>query len=456
MTQYLQLDRKHPLYLSQLAEWNRARDCYEGGSRIEGRSDYLPKHERETAGNYRVRLSRAAYSNFCLPMIESFTGQIWRRGPVRELPVGLKGLAGDVDRRGTPADAFFKNVTQNAQVEGIRFVLVDYPDTSEVRSRADENAFGVRPYFIDLDPRRVLDWAFVPGPDGRERLAWVVIEEDVEVRAEPFVGHAKEKRYRLWRPDGWELWKHDAVEKGPKKLAEGRNSLGEIPLAVFYSDCVGAFQGRSALHGILSLCLLHFRKASDRDNSEFWAGMPTWVFKNWPEDQEVVIGAGNGIVTPGRDSEVEILEHSGTAIESMRRSETDLISAIFEISMRQVRRTSRLVESAESKAIDRHNLVSVLQERSRRSGRAEEQCWRWAARWMGLSPDDIRVEYNQDMDPVQIADGLISGLNQMRMNGDLSRETLWDFLRKKHVLDEDFDPELERERLRVETDAMLV
>jgi len=338
----LKLDRMHPAYAAQAREWDRARDCYDGGSRIEGRAEYLPKHERETESNYRSRLQRAVYTNFCLPIVENFTGQIWRNAPARTLPEALEPLEDDVDRQGAPANAFFKSVTQNAQVEGLRYVLVDYPDTRGVASRGEERARRIRPYFVDLDPRRVLDWSFVTGDDGALRLAWVVVREDVEPEAEPFRGRKTEHRYRLWRPESWELWRKD--DSGRAQLVEeGRNTLGEIPLTAFYSDYAGPFTGRSALAGVVSLCLAHYRKWSDRDNSEFWAGMPTWVFKNWPEDSEIVIGSGNGIVTPTRDSTVEIIEHSGSAIESMRQTETDIISAIYEIAMRQVRRTTRAV-----------------------------------------------------------------------------------------------------------------
>jgi len=455
MPEQIKLDQKHPTYLAQFAEWQKARDCYEGADRIEGRSDYLPKHERETQANYINRLKRAAYTNFCLPIVENFTGQIWRNPPVRELPERMSSLVEDVDRQGAPADSFFKSVTQDAQVEGIRFVLVDYPDTRNVRDRRQEQLQKVRPYFVELDPRRVLDWSFVQAMDGGRRLAWVVIEEEIELEGGPFAERKNETRYRVWYPDWWQTWRHDSKIDKAVLLDEGRNSIGEVPLVPFYSDFKGRFYGRSALRGILSLCLAHYRKWSDRDNSEFWAGMPTWVFKNWPEDSEVVIGAGNGIVTPNRDSTVEIIEHSGAAIESMRKTETDIISAIFEIAMRQVRRTTRLVESAESKRMDKDNISSVLQERARRFESAETQCWRLAAKWLGQDPGTIRIDYNQEMEPEGVSEGLFAQLNTARQNGDISRRTFLEWLQKRHVLDKGLEVDAELVRIQDEVNEMM-
>ena len=455
MSESIKLNRKNPIYLAQFSDWQRARDCYEGADRIEGRADYLPKHERETQANYTNRLKRAAYTNFCLPIIENFTGQIWRNPPVREFPERMQSLFDDVDRQGTTADSFFKSVTQDAQVEGIRFVLVDYPDTRNVRDRRQEQIQKIRPYFVELDPRRILDWAFVRAVDGSQRLAWAVIEEEVELEGAPFTERKAETRYRVWYPDRWQVWRHDSKTDKAEMLDEGRNSIGEVPLVPFYSDFKGRFYGRSALHGILSLCLAHYRKWSDRDNSEFWAGMPTWVFKNWPEDSEVVIGSGNGIVTPGRDSEVEIIEHSGTAIESMRHTETDIISAIFEIAMRQVRRTTRLVESAESKRIDRDNITSVLLERARRFETAETRCWHLAARWLNLDSSSISVEYNQEMEPEAVSEGLFGQLNTARQNGDISRRTFLEWLQRRHVLDEDLQVDKELVRIQDEVNEMM-
>ncbi|MBI4774223.1 MAG: DUF4055 domain-containing protein [Deltaproteobacteria bacterium] len=455
MPESIKLDRKHPTYLAQFAEWQKARDCYEGADCIEGRADYLPKHERETQANYINRLKRAAYTNFCLPIIENFTGQIWRNSPVRELPERMSSLVEDVDRQGAPADAFFKSVTQDAQVEGIRFVLVDYPDTRNVRDRQQEQLLRIRPYFVEIDSRRVLDWAFAQRPDGSRQLAWVVIEEEIELEGVPFIERKAETRYRVWYLDRWQVWRHDPKTDKAEMLDEGRNSIGEVPLVPFYSDFKGPFCGRSALHGVLSLCLAHYRKWSDRDNSEFWAGMPTWVFKNWPEDSEVVIGSGNGIVTPNRDSDVEIIEHSGTAIESMRKTEMDIISAIFDIAMRQVRRTTRLVESAESKRIDRDNISSVLQERARRFQAAETRCWQLAAKWLGQDPGAIRIQYNQEMEPEGASDGLFSQLNTARQNGDISRRTFLEWLQKRRVLDEKLQVDQELVRIQNEVDEMM-
>jgi len=295
---------------------------------------------------------------------------------------------------------------------------------------------------VDLDPRRVLDWSFVSGNDGALQLAWAVIREDVETEAEPFRGRKTEHRYRLWRPESWELWRKDDSGKA-QLVEEGRNTLGEIPLTAFYSDYAGPFTGRSVLAGVVSLCLAHYRKWSDRDNSEFWAGMPTWVFKNWPEDSEIVIGSGNGIVTPTRDSEVQIIEHSGAAIESMRQTETDIISAIYEIAMRQVRRTTRQVESAESKRMDRANMTSVLQDRARRFASSELRCWSLAARWMGLRDPELSVEYNRNMDPEGMGRELLESVLDLRRLGDLSRDTLWRLLRREEILGAEFDPEEE-------------
>ena len=322
---------------------------------------------------------------------------MWRKPPQRRLPASLAQYASDVDRKTTPADRFFSEITRKALFLGVQFVLVDTPPGS-AQTRQEAGALGIRPYFVQVSPLDVIDWAFETDEAGVEGLKYVVIRERVERSAVPFQGHAWVQQWRLWTKNSFEIWQEQ--DNQPVLVSAGDNPLGLVPLVPFYYEEQEPMVGASLLADVASLCLALYRKENERDISEFYTAVPFYHFKGFSEEelQKIAIGSANGIISNNPEAEIVIVEAAGTAIEAIRQSANDLHEAILEIAMRMVRPETRAAESFEKAQLDRLHLNTQLEYFSRKTAVAEKRCWELAALWQGDDPANIEIEYNTDFD----------------------------------------------------------
>ena len=377
----------HPLYKENLSRWNYLRDHYSGGIGYV-RKGYLSRHERESGDNFRRRLSDSRYPNYCKPINNLFVSHLWRRKPQRSLPASLKALMPDVDRFGTGIDTFMKQITVSAGVEGHAFILVDAPSGTKPSTKAEEDSRKLRPYFVHLSPQQVLDWEFeTKSPQRFGRLNRVVISEPRTQGG----GSEKIERYRVFTPELWQIWEQ---RNGPGKAelkAEGENYLGEVPLVPVYNLRAGVFLGESTIEDIAVLNHALYQKTSILDEAEYWAGFPQLIIFTDEDVAEVELSQSRALqFRPGDDA--RFIEHSGTAIESLRASVREIKQDIFRIALKQISEPTQGagVESAAKRRIDRSEFVASLEERSHNFEEAEIKAWRLAAKWMGESPGKHR------------------------------------------------------------------
>ena len=404
MAKSLDTTERHPIYKANLARWNFLRDHHTGGLSYLAKG-YLSPHERESERNFRRRLKDSRYPNFCKPIVHLFVSHLWRRKPRRQLPGRLAGLEMDVDRFGTPAGAFMKQVATAAGVEGHTFVLVDAPSGLLPATRAEEMSLRMRPYLVHLLPSQVLDWEFeLDDPVGFGRLKRVVLADP----AEP--GNRAPARFRVWTPESWSVWQvgsSGGADALPKVVSEGENPLGVVPLVPIYNLRVGQFMGESTIEDIAPLNHALYQKTSILDEAEYWAGFPQLVIFTDEEVAEVELSQSRALqFRPG--DEARFIEHSGAAIESLRTTVQEIKQDIFRIALKQITesRPTAGVESAAKKRLDRAEFVASLEERAINFEEAETRIWRLAALWVGADPNQVEIEYNRRFDLESVSESL--------------------------------------------------
>jgi hypothetical protein len=446
------LETRHPDYKAQAiryAEWN---DFYQGGKSVEDDESYLPRHPYETEKQHKIRKQRATYRNHAAPIVTVFSSSVWEKEPDRgnSFPDALSELLEDVDRNRTSANQYFKHVTDRAAASGIHFVLVDSPK-SAAQTLAEQREQGVRPYFVDVPALNLVDWGF----DEKGRLSYIVIYESVQMPTEPFHEHATEERYKVWRPDSWQVWVDEG--EGQERVAvlkdEGVNPLGEIPLAAFiFERGSSRMVGVSCLDDVLSLCKRVYMRDSELDKALFDAAVEIACFFGFQEDELEAFtrSSSNGLRSENTDARVEYAAPTGRVFEALRQNISDDERSIKEIALRMVRPDSKQVESADSKREDRKQLDSQLSRFSQNMADGETRCWELAAKWLGLQNVDIEVQYNDEFDTEKISGDLARSFIALRQSRDLSRETLWQILKDNGILRPDFDPVEEAARIAAE------
>lgn len=156
------LRRTSPLWDEYSGQWSFYLSAYEGGPDF-ACGENIFKHIRENQEDFNDRVKRLHNINYCEPIIDFYTNFIFTESIERN---GGKNadwyntFCKDVNRRGDSVDDFMRDVSDDMQIFGMSYILVDAPQapTKEMVSKADEEALGIRPYWVLVKPEEITDW----------------------------------------------------------------------------------------------------------------------------------------------------------------------------------------------------------------------------------------------------------------------------------------------------------
>lgn len=437
---------ENPNYTAQLKNYTMWGDLVEGGDRVEQNQTYLPQHAYESNPQYEIRLQLATYKNQAKPIVTVFTSSILRKPPVRNLPESLKQYEDDVDSLGTSAASFFRECAEGSAGVGVEFVVVDsakVPEGENPINDYEKRSLGIRPYMAKKSARDVPAWGY--DDDG---LAFVVVKEFSMKDTGPFEEPEEIKQYRIWYRNMWELWT-DTDKTGIALDSAGEHPCGEVPVKPLYFRKKGELVGESCIKDVASLLKRAYMMENALDKSLFDTAFPQQYFFGFSGESidGYIKASSNGLVNEQHDAKTGFVEPSGKSFDALdSKVKRDEIS-IREIALRMVRPDSKVGESAESKKIDRQQLNSQLAVFSQNCEDVETWAWEMMLKWDNAS-GDVEIEYNRDFDVDEISGELLDAFSKMRENGDLSRQTYWDILKKQEVpFPEDFDYKEELKRI---------
>ena len=189
-----------------LALWGGTRTMRAAGT------TYLPQEAGEETDAYNNRKARTTLTNIFKKTVNTFAGRIFEDPVMVEKQTGLDPFLENVDLEGRDFHRFSYDLTRFTLRDGIRFILVDAPVAEDVKTKADENKAGVRPYFVEVDLRQVLGWKL--DVSGSKRLfTQFRFMEIVEDGSDEFTQTVVEQirviepnNVRLYRKDGAGQW----------------------------------------------------------------------------------------------------------------------------------------------------------------------------------------------------------------------------------------------------------
>jgi hypothetical protein len=260
------LRNAHPLHHAWRERWIFYQAAYEGAHAL-ARQGLILRHERESARNFRRRLRETYTLNYSKGVVDLFSHYLFRKPAERDLgPLAEDALwlcfKDDCDLWGARLDAFLLDQQRAAAILGHVGLLVDKP-AIELGTRAEELRLGIYPYVAAYSPLAILDWSHGRDPGGRPFLDYLKLQDE-------------DGRYRIWRPDSWEVWR-EAPESGQTQLlAQGPNPLGEIPFVWLYNlrSIEHRFLGHSDLTDIAAIDLSILRNLSQCEEVLGLAGFP--------------------------------------------------------------------------------------------------------------------------------------------------------------------------------------
>lgn len=252
------------LYSSHAPLWHFFLQAYEGG-RPMAAVEHIFRHPREHPDDFQERAKRLYYHNYCYPLVDFFTTFIYTETIQRS--GGTNGqwfneFIQDVNRKGDNISDFMSMVSDESQIFGMTYILVDAPSNSTVtkngvavpvETAADAADAGLRPYWVTVRPTEVLDWA-VDAFDKFTYLKRVEHQTRIDVST---MSKQKVERYTEWTALQIKISEVDVtIPEEPVLLTANAkmlsNSMGSIPFIVarYKRSKTDKFMGLSFLNDI--------------------------------------------------------------------------------------------------------------------------------------------------------------------------------------------------------------
>ncbi len=446
----------HPDYEATRGARVMSRDFYEGTAAVRAKgTTYLKQETNESDGDYQTRLARAVVDNYVEKIVVERQAYLWKKPPTRELTPALERSADNVDRQGTDADSFFREVTREAQIDGIRWVAADMPrmPDSGFSSLLEQEQAGHRFFFESIPGANVVDWSV----DENGALLWAIIEQNtIQPREEPGGEAEGEVQYKVWTRKEWRLYEVNEASSQTGDTStwtlvdSGGHDLGVVPLVPFLGQKHTAYSGWPVARPVLHHIALIYNKSSDMDWYERLSAHPVLLGMGPEKPEQIETTGGIWITDDGsaaRPPTLTYLEPSGTALQTQRASISDLEDRIYAIALAQTKRETAQAQAADTLREDRAVFTASLAAAAVAYEKCEQRCWQLAATWAGEQAGRVSVEYHKDFNELAITPQMIQTLNALADSDRLTTQTLLQHLKQSGLLPEDFDVDEELREL---------
>jgi hypothetical protein len=415
------VERTYGMYDEFRGWWNFCLDSYEGGDDYL-RANYLYRHVKEDESDFRDRIQRSYYYNFCRTVVDTYVAHIFRKATAIYRRGDDSGeyerFLSDVDARGNSMNVFMQEqVAPAAQIFGQVFVVVDKPKfKGELKSKAEEREKGIRPYLVAVDPRDVVDFQF----DSRGNVLWVRMREVRERPSDPFyksnASDDEEYVYRTWTREGWFL--HDAEGN---LIEADEHALGRVPVVIVYnveSRKYPAF-GVSALSDIAPINRSIYNWCSLNDEFLYRQCFNILAMPEMPGVKRRKIGPGNALtypidaarpphyIYPPVEPGEYLLKNIDAAIRQIYR--LAVLGAAWGIETPQS-------ASGISKAYDLYQTNENLVKKAKNLEQAEAEIGAIWGLWEGKEGFKPTVEYPTDFKISDLAEDLKNDFAVLKMN----------------------------------------
>lgn len=415
----------------------------------------LPKHPAEEDDAYATRLGVAtlfpAYSETVVSMTDRVFAEPIQLGD--DIPDELKEFASDIDRQGNDLSAWGVNWFRVGLSYGLSHALVEYPKADGVRTKAEEDAAGLRPYVVMIHPMQVLGWR----DDGTKLTQFRYLETVTEDDGD--FGVKIIEQVRVLEPGTWKIYRK--TKDGHSIHDEGVTSLNVIPLVTFYTKRVGLMCAKPLMMELAHLNIKHWQSQSDQDNILHVARVPMLAVIGPTQNHDsngnllpfqLVVGTGAATVLP-MNADMKFVEHGGKAIEAGRQSLLDLIDEMRMAGAKLLRKDQSGTKTATQAQEDASQETSPLMRMAHHFADCIAQIFQLMANYRNL-PEGGHVEIKGNFDIDHAPETSIPSLVNMANSSLLSHETLFSEMQRRGVISDEFDWADERARIEEQGPAL--
>jgi hypothetical protein len=317
------------------------RDCGE---------EYLPKNENESDARYDERLTESFLYNATALTLRSWVGRVfsepirhsesayYQQEQARKLAMGytpeslpkvpkldprIAALFPDIDLMGNSLDVVTREWFNTGMSYAVAPMLIlnstptVTPSPGRNRTKADDLAEKVRPYWQMIAPENVLD-VRTTTQGGRE----VVTHLRVAGMRKVYDGFREDSQETItvYGPNYSQVFLLTKVKRRQKQEwipeAVVPHDYPEVPFVVFYAQKEETMVGQSAAFELADINIRHWQSYSSQQSCLKVARFPMLAGAGVPDEQVVVIGNRRFLRSELPEARFYYVEHGGAALES--------------------------------------------------------------------------------------------------------------------------------------------
>ncbi|NQU76491.1 MAG: hypothetical protein HQ546_09285 [Planctomycetes bacterium] len=321
-----------PLYERHKARWQLELDVSEFTLDVVQAGTYLEAFsDREHPDDYAYRTSMSCPLDMCRDGVRIRVDNLWRTLPKRRVYPGkyadlISQLLYDADGDGTSLDKFMQDACWDMYVTGTDIVTqVTSAPKLPVRTRADEQAAGIRPYFMRFSPMQRYDWAV----NGSRNFVWARYCLGTEHPAdERNADEVAVTQFLTLTTAEWRKWRvtrqSDAAGRILVELVDrGVNPLGRPPIIkLYYSESRKVGQGGVPLSlltrpALVAKVAMNVKSQADAD---LLAAVTRWMLSGAAaEDLPETYAPGVVWKIPNPDARLQIAQGDVAHIQEKRQ-----------------------------------------------------------------------------------------------------------------------------------------
>jgi len=450
------------------SDWHICRTVYNGtGAMRRAERKFLPQYERESDKEYDRRLQATTLTNMFRLAVLNAVGRPFSK------PITISNKTSqiafdwtkDLDMEGHDINVWGRRAMREGLIDGMVHALADHVALPKGLNAAEFMKLGGGRPYLSLIPAEHLLAAYTDFIGGIKRCVHARIRE-----WHTYLNGFREERrervrvlepgyYALWEsgPGGWTI-----IEEGDLLKADGTPWLW-VPLETWYA-------GTSDIDYLVTPPFLdlayknveHWQSTSDQRNILTKGRFPMLAASGVDPNSVVdasgnlVVGPNTALLTEDAQGKWYYVEPGGSAIEAGRKDLEELMTQMTILAMDPVQtQKGQAAQTATGKTLDDAKARAPLEIWARDFGNFLERCLYNMAEWLSLEEAFVcEIEVNTDFG-LNLADiGELTTLTTLRGMREITRPTLYSELKRRQVLSDFFDPDLEEALLEAEASLM--
>lgn len=396
--------RTHSDYRKNRSVWEKSGAAYAGGA--EYIQSALIRHISEIDIEFAERVRRAYYFNYPRRIAQLITQYIFATEPQR-INADAE-LLEDFSRTGARTGDVMRQFSTLLNIYGKAALLVEMPffegEIDFERCKKEH----IRPFARALSPLEAVDYAY--GSDGK--LDWLVVEEDLLHKSDPFEPEYRVRRRKLFTRNEFLILERSSLTSPVRCIFRQKHSLGAVPAVI-----AGDVDGVQINGGHFFEDIVRISDAILNNESEAQMNMIKQMFgllvisdsfargtitPNIPENDgnqqkfsHVIARSAAIWETPEEKGTSRYISPGGADTRCIRDENLSLKRELFDLVGMAAQNENRLLQSADSKAWDHHHVGQFLAAKAELLEQCESAVWD-IMRLYDNSLEKVRVAYNRD------------------------------------------------------------